>query len=58
MSNLQMIEHLCRMLDEALTVIREQAALLQMHGIETDDGATEEKRRALAERAEKEGWTP
>lgn len=58
MSNLQMIEHLCRMLDEALTVIREQAALLQMHGIETDDGTTEEKRRALLERVEREGWTP
>ena len=29
---------LCQMLDEALTIIREQSALLAMHGIERSDG--------------------
>lgn len=47
MSNLQIIERLCRMLDEAQAVIREQAALLAMHGIEADDGRLSEKRTQL-----------
>ena len=56
MSNLQIIEQLCRMLEEACGVIRQQAALLEMHGIRTDDGTIERERAALLERIEKEGW--
>lgn len=47
MSNLQLIERLCRMLDDAQQIIREQAALLEMHGITTDDGGLEKKRSDL-----------
>ena len=47
MSNLKLIERLCGLLDEAQDIIREQAALLAMHGIETDDGALERKRTEL-----------
>ncbi|MEG1515964.1 MAG: hypothetical protein RSD95_13840 [Clostridia bacterium] len=47
MSNLQIINRLCLMLDQAQAVIREQAALLAMHGIETDDGGLEAKRVRL-----------
>ncbi len=47
MSNLQIIERLCRLLDEAQGIIREQAALLAMHGIETDDGEIERRRGEL-----------
>lgn len=56
MSNLQIIEQLCRMLEEACGVIRQQALLLDMHGIRTDDGTLEKQRAALLERIEKEGW--
>ena len=58
MSNLQIIERLTQMLDEACVIIREQAELLTMHGIETDSGNVERERQALLERVEKEGWTP
>ena len=47
MSNLEMIQRLCEMLDTAQKVIREQAELLEMHGIETDDGGLEEERTRL-----------
>ncbi|MBR3740967.1 MAG: hypothetical protein IKN04_11035 [Clostridia bacterium] len=53
MSHLEIIERLCRMLDDAQNIIREQAALLEMHGISTQDGNLENQRRQLLERIEK-----
>ncbi len=48
MSNLQIIEKLCAMLDEAQTIIREQAELLAQHEIETDgEERLAERRTAL-----------
>lgn len=47
MSHLQIIERLCRMLDGAQEIIRKQAELLAMHGIETDSGELERQRREL-----------
>ncbi len=47
MSNLQIIERLCTMLDAAQEIIREQAELLAQHGIETDDGTLERERAKL-----------
>lgn len=47
MSNLQLIERLCKLLDDAQQIIRDQAALLEMHGIATDDGGLESKRTQL-----------
>ena len=47
MSHLQIIERLCRMLDGAQEVIRKQAELLAMHGIETDSGELERQRQQL-----------
>ena len=47
MSHLEIIERLCRMLDDAQNIIREQAALLEMHGITTDDSGLERKRSDL-----------
>lgn len=47
MTNLELIARLCAMLDEAQRIIREQAALLAMHGIESDTGELEKKRGAL-----------
>ena len=58
MSNLQIIESLSRMLEEACGIIREQAELLEMHGIATETGSIEQKRTALLEQIEKEGWCP
>lgn len=55
-SNLQIIESLCAMLDEAQKIIREQAALLDMHGIHTDGGALEQSRAALLSEIEQGGW--
>lgn len=55
-SNLQIIESLCRMLDEAQKIIREQAALLDMHGIVTNGGTLEQSRADLLSRIEREGW--
>lgn len=52
MSNLQLICALCEMLDQAQQIIREQAALMAMHGIETDDGGLEESRARLLDRIE------
>lgn len=53
MSNLQLIERLCRLLDEAQQIIREQAELLDAHGIVTGNGELEEKRRAVLTEIEK-----
>ena len=47
MSNLQIIEQLCALLDDAQRVIRDQAALLALHGISTDDEALERERAKL-----------
>ncbi len=47
MSNLKLIEKLCNLLDHAQEIIREQAELLAMHGIETDDGGLERERTEL-----------
>jgi len=58
MSNLQMIEALCAMLEEACGIIRRQAEIMALHGIETVDGTLEEKRTALLEKIEREGWSP
>ena len=58
MSNLQMIEALCAMLEEALSIIRQQAEIMALNGIETVDGTLEEKRTALLEKIEREGWSP
>ena len=53
MSNLQIIERLCQLLEIASSVIREQAEILAKHGIETQDGGLEEKRTRLLEDIEK-----
>lgn len=47
MSNLKLIEKLCNLLDQAQEIIREQAELLEMRGIETDDGGLERERTEL-----------
>lgn len=49
MSNLQIIERLCQLLEIASGVIQEQAEILAQHGIETGDGGLEEKRAKLLE---------
>lgn len=56
MSNLKMIECLCALLSEAIELVKDQAALLEMHGIQTDTETIERKRTQLLERVEKEGW--
>lgn len=53
MSNLQIIERLCRMLEDAASVIQEQAEILAQHGIETGDGGLEAERTRLLEDIEK-----
>lgn len=47
MSNLQLIERLCELLDQAQDIIRQQAELLAMHGIATDGAELEERRARL-----------
>lgn len=47
MTTLQIIERLCSMLDDAQEIISEQARLLEMHGIHTEDGRLEEMRDEL-----------
>lgn len=47
MSNLQIIERLCLLLDMAQDIIRQQAGLLAQHGIESDSGGLEAGRAAL-----------
>ena len=46
-SHLRIIERLCRMLDGAQEIIRKQAELLAMYGIETDSGELEQQRQKL-----------
>lgn len=57
MSNLQIIETLCGLLADAAKIIREQAEILEMHGIKTSSGTLEDQRRELLERIEREGWS-
>ena len=52
MSDLQIISRLCRMLEEAQEIIRKQAELLAMHGIETSSGVLEREQQALLEEIE------
>ena len=47
MSNLQIIERLCAMLEDAATIIRQQAEILAQHGIETETGTLERERTRL-----------
>ena len=56
MSNLEMIERLCALLSEAIELVKDQAAIMEMHGIQTDAKTIERKRTHLLERVEKEGW--
>lgn len=55
MTNSQMIERLCTMLENALDIIQEQAKVLAMHGITTHAGTLEGKREKLFIQASKEG---
>ena len=47
MSNLELIQRLCAMLDAAQGIIRQQAEILAMHGIESGGGELECKRQGL-----------
>ena len=47
MSNLELIQRLCTMLHAAQGIIREQAEILAMHGIESEGGEIEKQRVAL-----------
>ena len=49
MSNLELIERLCAMLDMAQGIIRAQAEILAMHGIESEGGELESMRQELLE---------
>lgn len=49
MSNLEIIQRLCDLLEQAAREIRLQAELLAMHGIETEDGGLETERKKLLE---------
>jgi len=53
MSNLELIARMSVMLEEAACLIREQAALLSQHGIETTTGNLERQRAKLLEDIEK-----
>lgn len=53
MSNLELIERLCTMLDEAQDIIRKQAVLLDEHGIKTDGKPLEEQRQRLLDEIER-----
>ena len=53
MSNLQLIDQLCQLLEEAGRIIREQAAILAQHGIETDSGEIERRRADLLDAIER-----
>lgn len=52
MSNLELIQRLCSMLDAAQGIIREQAEVLAMHGIRSAGGEIEKQREALLEEME------
>ncbi|MBP3649183.1 MAG: hypothetical protein J6K73_05325 [Clostridia bacterium] len=41
---MSMMEELCRLLEECAHIIRKQAELLAMHGIQTEDGEIEAAR--------------
>lgn len=45
MSNLQIIERLCTLLEDASRIIKEQAGLLELHGICTETGDFEKNRK-------------
>jgi hypothetical protein len=47
MHDLQIIETLCDMLGRAQEIIREQAELLAMHGVETEGNGLETRREKL-----------
>ena len=49
MSNLEIIDRMSKMLEQASCIIREQEALLLQHGILTDTGNLEKQRTALLE---------
>ena len=49
MSNLEIIERLSSMLEQASCIIREQEALLLQHGIQTESGELEQQRQTLLE---------
>ena len=51
-SALELIERLCNMLDAAQKIIKEQAAILAEHGIETDSGEIERRRAELLDAIE------
>lgn len=53
MSNLQIIEQLCGMLKDAQAIIKGQAELLAMHGIQTEGGKLETKWNELLANIEK-----
>lgn len=53
MRHLQVIERLEEMLRIALEIVREQESILNQHGIETDSGRLEEKRRSFYDNIEK-----
>ena len=54
MNALQIIERLCRIIDEAQEIIAEQERLLDMHGIRSEDGRFEAKCDELVERIRSE----
>lgn len=47
MTGMQEIGVLCRMLHEAVELVKEQAELLAMHGIKTENGELEAQRDKL-----------
>lgn len=52
MSNLELIQRLCCMLDAAQGIIRQQAEILAMHGIESNGLELEKQRAGLLEEIE------
>lgn len=52
MSNLELIQRLCAMLDAAQGIIRQQAEILAMHGIESNGLELEKQRAGLLEEIE------
>lgn len=52
MSNLELIQRLCCMLDAAQGIIRQQAEILEMHGIESNGLELEKQRAGLLEEIE------
>ncbi|MBQ8554440.1 MAG: hypothetical protein IJ438_14965 [Clostridia bacterium] len=44
---MSMMEELCRLLEECAHIIRKQAELLAMHGIQTEDGELERARARM-----------